>query len=132
MKENARIPVSGIAEKVNLSRSAVADRIKKLEDNGTIRGYQVLLTQAMEDQVKVYLEIKYDDIQCDEMAKMLRTIPQVVTCHGVAGDTDMLLFIKAGSMSQVHSIRDRISALPAVKKIKTHVVMAEYINELGH
>ncbi len=42
LRQNARQSVSFIAEQVNLSRSAVSDRIKKLEQTGIIRGYQVL------------------------------------------------------------------------------------------
>lgn len=129
LKRNARQSVSAIAEQVNLSRSAVAERIKKLEESGTIRGYQVLLTQAMEEQVTVYLEIKYDDIQCDEIAQKFRAISEIKICHGVAGDTDMMLLIKAPTMARVHTIRDQISALAGIKKIKTHVVMAEFIND---
>jgi Lrp/AsnC family leucine-responsive transcriptional regulator len=129
LKENARQPISKIADQVSLSRSAVTERIKKLEDNGTIRGYQVLLTQAMEEQVTVYLEIRFDDIQCGEIASKFRTIAEIKICHGVAGDTDMMLLIKAATMARVHAIRDTISSIAGVKKITTHVVMAEYIND---
>ncbi|WP_371824053.1 Lrp/AsnC family transcriptional regulator [Hahella sp. HN01] len=129
LRENARQPVSAIAEKVSLSRSAVTDRIRKMEETGIIRGYQVLVTQAREDQVSVYLEISYNEIQCTEMAQILRTIPEIKVCHGVAGDTDMMLFLKAPNMARIHEIRDRLTSIQGVGKIKTHVVMSEYINE---
>ena len=129
LTENARQSVSAVADKVGLSRSAVTDRIKKLEDSGIIRGYQVLLSKTMEDQVTVYLEIKYDDIQCAEIAQKFRAIAEIKICHGVAGDTDMMVLIKAKTMARVHAIRDEISSLTGIKKIKTHVVMAEFIND---
>ena len=39
---NARQSVSVIAESVSLSRSAVSERIKRMEDSGEILGYQVV------------------------------------------------------------------------------------------
>ncbi len=129
LRENARQSVSAIAEQVNLSRSAVTDRIRKLEDIGIIRGYQVLLSPRASDEMTVYLEIGYNTVQCTEVARQLRRIPEIKVCHGVAGDTDMLLTIRAPSMNRVHQIRDQITAIEGVGKIKTHVVMAEYINE---
>lgn len=46
LRHNARQSISFIAEQVNLSRSAVTERIKKLEQTGVIRGYQVLLSES--------------------------------------------------------------------------------------
>ena len=129
LRENARQSISAIAEQVNLSRSAVSDRIKKLEDTGIIRGYQVLLSPRANDEMTVYLEISYNTIQCADMAKQLRRIPEVKVCHGVAGETDMLLTIRAPSMNRIHQIRDQITAIEGIGKIKTHVVMAEYISD---
>ena len=64
LRENARASVSHISESVNLSRSAVSERIKKLESNGVIRGYQVLLSSSQTDGVAVYFEIQH---QCDDV-----------------------------------------------------------------
>lgn len=59
LRQDARQSVSNIAEQVNLSRSAVAERIKKLELTGVIRGYQVLLSES---QKKVYQLISRSNI----------------------------------------------------------------------
>ncbi|OZG73128.1 AsnC family transcriptional regulator [Hahella sp. CCB-MM4] len=129
LRENARQSVSSIADKVNLSRSAVTDRIRKLEETGIIRGYQVLLSSGAQDDVIVYLEISYNNTQCAEIASQLRRIPEIKVCHGVAGDTDMMLTVKAKSMDRVTKIRETISSIKGVGYIKTHVVLMEFINE---
>lgn len=129
LRENARQSVSSIAEKVNLSRSAVTDRIRKLEETGIIRGYQVLLNSGAQDDVTVYLEISYNNTQCEEIARQLRRIPEIKVCHGVAGDTDMMLTVKAKSMDRIQQVRNTISNIEGVGHIKTHVVLMEFINE---
>ena len=46
LKENARMSASEIGKKINLSVSAVIERIKKLEKNQIIQGYTVSLNQS--------------------------------------------------------------------------------------
>ena len=46
LQQDARQPVSAIAEQVNLSRSAVSERLKRLEQSGEIVGYQVEIGRA--------------------------------------------------------------------------------------
>lgn len=58
--QDARQSVSAIAEQVCLSRSAVAERLKRLEANGDIRGYQVLLRRSASQPVAAYFEIQHN------------------------------------------------------------------------
>ena len=62
LRINARASISSIAESVNLSRSAVSERIKKLEQTGIIRGYQVLLSESQKEGVSVYFEIQHPHV----------------------------------------------------------------------
>lgn len=128
LRINARLSMSAIAEQVNLSRSAVTDRIRKLEETGVIRGYQVQVRDPAEGEVCAYFEMSYNDVQCKDMARILRTIPEIKLCHGVSGETDMMLYIRAPNMARIHALRDQIGKIPGVSRIITHVVMAEYIN----
>ena len=64
LRQDARQSVSNIAEQVNLSRSAVAERIKKLELTGIIRGYQVLLSESQKEGVSAYFEIQHQCPRC--------------------------------------------------------------------
>ncbi len=128
LKKNARASVSFIASQVNLSRSSVSERIKKLELNGIIRGYQVLLTESQKEGVSVYFEIQHQCARCAEVIPKFRNIPEVVTCHGISGDMDLLVFVKADSMRRIHEIRESLDMMDDIVKIKTHIVMSEWID----
>ncbi|WP_394129390.1 Lrp/AsnC family transcriptional regulator [Shewanella maritima] len=128
LRLNARQSVSYIAQKVSLSRSAVTERIKKLEQSGVIRGYQVLLSESQKEGVSAYLEIQHRCAKCSEVVHVFNTIPEVVTCQGITGDMDLLVFVMAPSMKRLHEIREYFDAQPDITKIKTHVVMSEWIN----
>ena len=43
LAKNARIPVTDIAQEINLTSPAVSSRIRKLEQDGIIGGYTVVL-----------------------------------------------------------------------------------------
>lgn len=128
LKINARASISDIAHSVSLSRSAVTQRIKKLEHSGVIKGYQVLLSESQKSGVSVYFEIQHRCARCADVVPLFNVIPEVVTCHGITGDMDLLVFVKAANMQRVHEIREMLDTNEDVIKIKTHVVMSEWID----
>lgn len=128
LKKNARRSISDVAAEVSLSRSAVSDRIKKLEQNGVIRGYQLLLSESQKEAVSAYFEIQHKCPRCSDVVHVFHAIPEVVTCHGISGDMDLLVFVKTPSMRRLHEIREYIDTHTEIVKIKTHVVMSKWIN----
>ena len=131
LKQDARQSISSIAEQVNLSRSSVTARIKNLEQKKVIRGYQVLLSESQKSAVSAYLEIKNVSTCCEDLLAVFNQMPEVITCHGITGDMDLLMFVKAPSMQSLHEIREYIDAHDSIAKVKTHVVMSEWINNRG-
>lgn len=128
LRANARASISHIAQKVSLSRSSVSERIKKLEQNGTIKGYQVLLSESQKEGVTVYFEIQHQCARCADVIHLFKSIPEVITCNGITGDMDLLVQVKAPSMQRIHQIREYLDTEPDIAKIKTHVVMSEWID----
>ena len=125
---NARQSISSIAEHVGLSRSAVTERLRKLEVSGVIKGYKVLLSESQKDGVSVYFEIQHKCARCVDVVPIIREIPEVITCHGITGDMDLLVFVNALSMKRIHEIREYLDNQEFIIKIKTHVVMREWID----
>lgn len=128
LRINARESISHIADTVNLSRSAVSERIKKMEQNGIIKGYQVLLSESQKEYVTAYFEIQHNCHKPAELVSIFLGIPEIVTCHGITGEMDLLIYMKAHSMKRLHEIREYIENRVDIVKIKTHVVMTEWID----
>ena len=129
LRQNARQSVSAIAEQVNLSRSAVSERIKRMEEQGEILGYQVL-TPSHRDQssvVKAYFEITQQGYKCAEIAAMLLNNPEVKYCHGTSGKVDLLVFLEVPHMQRLHEIRHELDRqLPTNVRVTTHIIMQEW------
>ncbi|WP_306517943.1 Lrp/AsnC family transcriptional regulator [Rheinheimera sp.] len=128
LQQDARQTVSAIAATVNLSRSAVSERLKRLEQTGVIRGYQVLLQPQNNNLVSAYFAIEHRSARCAEIIPKLQLIPEIRRCHGISGETDLMLFVEAASMARLHQIRELLDADPAIEKITTHMVLSEWIN----
>ena len=128
LRENARVSISHIAESVSLSRSSVSERIKKMEKNGGVRRDQVLLSESEKEGVTVYFEIQHRRARCADVIHLFKRIPEVITCNGITGDMDLLVLVKASSMRRIHEIREILDAEEDIIKIKTHVVMSEWID----
>ncbi|MCX4027381.1 Lrp/AsnC family transcriptional regulator [Endozoicomonas sp. SM1973] len=132
LSKDARQPVAAIAEQVNLSRSAVSERIKKLEQNGTIKGYQVLLRESEKGHVAALIEIQYFGAKCEEaVIPVITRFPEVKQCFAVSGDTDLIIYVRAENMQKIMQLYEALNEIEGVTKIKTHVVMNEWINRLG-
>lgn len=128
LKENARQSISAIAEQVNLSRSAVTERIKRMEDKGEILGYQVITPSIGDSQpIKSYLEIRHSQLQCDSVARVIKEYKEVKLCHGTSGESDIFAYLEASSMQRMQEIRQELEErLPTNIKVVTHIVMQEW------
>lgn len=126
LREDARQSTSALARRVNLSRSAVAERLKKLEQNGTIQGYRVLVRASAASDVSAYFEVQHDQKSCHRITEKLRQLPELRSCHGISGQIDLLLHVQAESMQRLHVIREQIESWDEVTKITTHVVLNEW------
>lgn len=93
LTQNSRMPVSDISKKVALSIPAVAERIRKLEQNNTIEKYTVKINrQRLGLKLLAFIFVNID--RTDNIQHFRETIIQqrcVLECHHVAGSHDYLL-----------------------------------------
>ncbi|WP_114766761.1 Lrp/AsnC family transcriptional regulator [Vibrio rhodolitus] len=137
LKQDARLSVSELAKQVNLSRSAVTARIKKLEKQGTILGYHANV--ASNDNavvIKAYLALKFDTSSsthhCESYAAQIYEIEGVKWSHAISGETDMMLYVEVSTMEQLNSIRNQLHQIPELHQLTTHTVLTEFFNTLRH
>lgn len=126
LRNDARMPVAAIARAVNLSRTAVGERIRQLEQQGIILGYHAQVANAQPGAVRAFLELFYNDSRCELYVDQIRTFPEVKRCCGISGETDMLVYVEAATMERLIEIRAAIEAFPKMQRVKTHIVMKEW------
>lgn len=126
LRSDARMAVTAIAREVNLSRTAVSDRIRHMEERGIIRGYHAQVGDTDTPLVKAYLELFYNESRCEAYVDKIRAFPEVKRCCGISGDTDMLIYLETPSMERLLEIRAAIEDFHKMVRVKTHIIMKEW------
>lgn len=125
LTQDARMNASQIGAKVNLSVSAVIERMKKLENSGLIRRYTAVIdehkagfgTQAL---ISVRLEHpKYNE----SFSKQMCAHPSVVECFYLTGDFDYMARVTVSSGEELTKVLNDIKQIPGVSLTRTYVVL---------
>ncbi len=132
---NGRISMIELGKKVNLSKTPVAARIKRLEAEGVITGYRAELSASRLglDHV-VFLEVRLSDTRekaLTEFNKAVREVPEVEECHMIAGGFDYLIKVRTRDIVAYRRVLgETISRLPHVASTSTYVSM-ESVRDRG-
>lgn len=96
---DGRATLSNLAEKANLSVSAVQSRVRRLEARGVIRGYTANVDpEALGQMLSAFVAITpLDPSQPDDAPALLQHIPGIEACHSVAGDESYMLLVRVAS-----------------------------------
>lgn len=124
LQKEGRITNADLAQKVSLSPSACHRRVQRLEEEGIISGYVALLdARQIERRTTVFVEITLSG-QADELLeafeRAVKTIPDVLECHLMAGSADYLLKVVARDTEDFARIhRQRLAKLPGVAQMQS-------------
>lgn len=131
LRKNSRANASEIAEKIKLSVSAVIERIKKLENNGIILGYTVVLdNEKIGKDVVAMMSVSIDHPKYNgafEAAVLAN--PHISECHYIAGDFDYLLKVITDNTKSLEKVLNEIKGVQGVSKTKTSIVFSSPKND---
>ncbi|WP_428606072.1 Lrp/AsnC family transcriptional regulator [Sedimenticola sp.] len=123
LKRNARESLAAIGRDIGLSRSAVAERIQRLEERGIIRGYTLQLGEAGQRAVQAYFQLSFSPFKLDKLLPTLQAIPELHFGHALSGEVDLILFAETDSMERINQIRRQLEQLPDLKRLLTCPVL---------
>ena len=130
LQRQGRISMTELAEHIGLSASPCAERVKRMEREGTITGYHAHVSPAaLGKTLLVFVEIKLSTKSgevFDKVKQALLHLPEVLECHLVAGSFDYLLKARLSGMSEYrHLLGDILKKLPVAAESHSYVVMEE-------
>lgn len=131
--ENARMTVTELAERVGLSKTPCAARLRRLEEAGVIRGYRAIVDHVRLGQGHVaFVQVHLTDTKTPALAAFdaaVRAIPEVEECHLIAGAFDYLVKVRTRDIDAFRRVLgERISALPHVSHTSTFVAMSTVVD----
>ena len=130
LQDEGRLTNLELAERVRLSPTATAERVKRLTRDGFILGYAARLSPGKLDRgmvvfVEVRLERTTDDV-FEAFAHAAKQSPDVMECHMVAGGFDYLIKARVKDMAAYRAfLSDTLLTLPGIRATHTYAVMEE-------
>lgn len=106
---DARLSYAELGRKVSLSPSAVAERVKRLESEGTIRGYRAQINEkAFGFGITAFIRLTCDNTHYRPFLKFLPTLDAVQECHHITGGDAFLLKVLLPSMDKLEVLIERL------------------------
>jgi len=122
--EDARFSSRQIAKKVGVSVGTVLSRIKKMENDGIIKGYSTVLDhEKLGYELTVVTEITVSKGRLIETEQEIAKIPNVCSVYDVTGLTDAVIVAKFKGREDLGRFTKRLLALPYIERTNTHVVL---------
>jgi DNA-binding Lrp family transcriptional regulator len=122
--EDARLSSRQIAKNAGVSVGTALSRIKKMEEEGLIKGYFVLLDhEKLGYQLTVVTEITVSKGRLVQMENEIAKIPNVCCVYDVTGLTDAIVIAKFKNREDLGHFTKRLLALPYLERTNTHVVL---------
>lgn len=127
LQEKARIPNVEVARQVGLVPSAVLERVRKLEKQGYIDGYEVRLNpQRFKRSLVAFIALTFDPgVDYNEIGDRLSERDEIQEIHHIAGDDGYLLKIRVADTDELcRLINSQIGSIPGIKTTRTLIVMS--------
>lgn len=133
LQQNARLTIQEVGQQINLSKTPVHERIRRLEREGVIDRYVTILDKKkLGNLLMIYCQVTLDRQTRDAFTAFevdVRELPEVLECNRVSGTFDYLLKIVSRDMDTYnHFYQERLSVIPGTLHISSFFVMAEVKN----
>lgn len=126
LQENARVSISDLSKKVNLSLSAVSERLKKLENSKIISKYTVILEpKLMGKDLSVIISIGLESTSdTQSFLDFVQSEPEILECHYITGEYDYMLKVTTTNTHTLEMIMNRIKSFNGIKRTQTNVILS--------
>jgi Lrp/AsnC family transcriptional regulator, leucine-responsive regulatory protein len=126
LQEDSRTAQAEIGRRVGLSAAAVNERMRRLEREGVIRRFSVLLDeQKLGVEITVFLEVFIESPAHErEFVALVSKLPEVQECHFVTGEFSCLVKARVTDRRALRElVLDRINSLAGVRQTRTYIVL---------
>ncbi|OOV88015.1 Lrp/AsnC family transcriptional regulator [Oceanospirillum linum] len=130
LQKDGRLSNAKLAERLNLSETPCWRRLKRLEAEGYIEGYQARLNrQKLGLGVVGFAQVTFGDHSGQaplEFEQKMAQMPEILSCHNVSGDCDYILQIVASDLEDYGDfVRNRLRVLPGITAIRSSLALRE-------
>ena len=129
LQENGRLSNVELSRQINLSPPATHGRVKRLEDQGFIKGYAAILDHAkIGYDMLCFINVRMEAHQSGrsgDFRTVVMSMPEVLECHQITGEYDYLLKVAVQDQRALEQfVVDRLTPTSGVGRIYTSLVLS--------
>lgn len=114
LERDARLSFAELGRLVGLSPPAVADRVRRLEDQGIVTGYRAVIDRARLGQaITAFVRLRTTPEHYPAVRRLAGSCRDIVECHHLTGDDAFILKVAAASMAEIDTLITRLGTLGA-------------------
>jgi len=130
LQEDAKLNVKDIAIRLNLTKTPIYERIKRLEREGIIDKYVAIVNRKkLAPSILVFISGKLEVSkfeQTEEFYAGIMELPEVLDCYLMSGEYDFLLKVMVKDLDDYHEFYSKkLSQVPRVSYVSSSFVLNE-------
>lgn len=125
LRHDARRSISDLAMDLGVSRATVRGRIQRLEQQGEIIGYTVILrADAFGQSVRGIMMIDVEGHAADRVVRALGGFSEVSAIHTTNGRWDLVIELSTTTLTELDAVLRRIRLIPGITGSETSLLLA--------
>ncbi|MGH3358584.1 MAG: Lrp/AsnC family transcriptional regulator [Nocardioidaceae bacterium] len=130
LSANARASLEAVGRAVHLAPSSVKRRIERLESDGVIRGYTVVVNRrALEAGLDILMEVYVDTgVRRPALVQTLAAQPEIVRAWSVAGEADAMALVRVRDTDDLERMVLRLQETGTIARTKSQVLFSDLVS----
>ena len=136
LQNNGRKKNTELARELNVSPSTMLDRVRRIEEQGIVRGYRADIDpDRLGLTVQAFISVNLDRHEADYIRKFekgIHSIPYIRACYHLSGRFDYLLHVAVRDLNRLGDlVKHSIAAIPGVGRTETFLVFSDIKPDVG-
>lgn len=133
LQEDARMSYAEIGRHIHLSRVAVRDRIKQMEQSGVITKYSAIIdSKALGLKLAVFLEIEVLPSKIKVVASEIAKMERVTIVYQMTGPTILHVHLYIENNNKLSTfLNEKIYPLEGINKTTVYMLLKDYKTDLS-
>lgn len=107
--EDGRIPMKELAQRVALSAPAVAERVKRLEEEEIITGYKAKINyEKLGKKINVFINVRMNVQRNEKFMEFIKKEDSIIECHHITGPYCKMLKARLGDIPSLEKLIGKI------------------------
>ncbi len=128
LQRDGRMKRSDVADEVDLSISAVSERMRKLEERGVIKGYRAIVdAKRLHLDITAFIRVSVDGSEnYSNFVDRVIDMKQVLEVHSITGAGSHVMKVRTKNTTTLERFLSEIQAIPGVTQTTTSIVLSTF------